>query len=350
MKEVTVSCCLMIVLSVSSPCPTATLIVDLGGGKDFREIQPALDAAADGDTVLVAPGEYVVTEPIDFNRLRTQGGPEIPPLKNITLRSETGPGATVIRRSEEPVGKRCVVIFTNGEDRTSVLDGFWLTGGRGWKRAILGPYGGGVYSSGSSPTVRNCMISGNSAQDWISTDGGTALAGRGGGVYVTGGSPSFANCTISGNSAGHYGSGIYFHDSSPTLTNCIVWGNVGGAETIWSQISPRILYSCIEGNEVWDGEGNINTDPFFVQPGQWENNGTPDDPTDDLWVAGDYQLQPESPCIDTGTSRGVPTTDIEGNGRPCGAGVDMGAYEMGDCPRSTMAFVRGNADGLGNRK
>jgi polygalacturonase len=32
----------------------------------FTAIQPAIDAAADGDTVLVKPGEYVITETINF--------------------------------------------------------------------------------------------------------------------------------------------------------------------------------------------------------------------------------------------------------------------------------------------
>jgi hypothetical protein len=46
----------------------ATLTVDLNGGADYTDIQSAIDAAADGDTVIVKPGEYVITEPINFNR------------------------------------------------------------------------------------------------------------------------------------------------------------------------------------------------------------------------------------------------------------------------------------------
>jgi hypothetical protein len=58
---------------------------------------------------------------------------------------------------------------------------------------------------------------------------------------------------------------------------------------------------------------------------------------------GDWSLQPNSTCIDTGMSDGAPTFDIEGNARPCGAGVDMGAYEIGDCPPLT-AYQRGDAN------
>ena len=52
-----------------SSLTAATLTVDLNGGADYTDIQTAIDAAADGDTVLVKPGEYVITEPINFNRL-----------------------------------------------------------------------------------------------------------------------------------------------------------------------------------------------------------------------------------------------------------------------------------------
>jgi polygalacturonase len=42
----------------------STIVVDLNGGADYTAIQPATDAAAEGYTVLVKPGEYVITEPI----------------------------------------------------------------------------------------------------------------------------------------------------------------------------------------------------------------------------------------------------------------------------------------------
>ena len=38
----------------------ATIVVDIQGGGAFTAIQPALDVANDGDTVLVKPGEYVI--------------------------------------------------------------------------------------------------------------------------------------------------------------------------------------------------------------------------------------------------------------------------------------------------
>ena len=186
-----------------------------------------------------------------------------------------------------------------------------------------GNSGGGMYNrDGSSPTVTNCTFSGNT----------TANEYGGGMCNESNSNPTITNCTFSGNSAGKEGGGMYNFDSSSTLTNCIVWGNspaqiIGGAD---------VEYSDIEGG--WEGVGNIDADPCFV----------------DL-ESEDYGLLPTSPCIDAGDNTAVPadTTDLDGDGDttepiPCdldggcrfvdnpdapdtGNGtppiVDMGAYE-----------------------
>ena len=83
--RITVFVCIVVLAGVCAPCGAATIIVDPSGGGDFIEIQPAIDAAQNGDTVLVKPGEYVITESIDFNRLHESADPNAPPAKNITL-------------------------------------------------------------------------------------------------------------------------------------------------------------------------------------------------------------------------------------------------------------------------
>lgn len=79
--------------------------------------------------------------------------------------------------------------------------------------------------------------------------------------------------------------------------------------------SATVTYSDVQG--VWQGTGNIDTDPLFVEVGFWDPNGTPEDINDDFWVQGDYHLQSQagrwdpnslswvqdavtSPCIDAG--------------------------------------------------
>jgi parallel beta-helix repeat protein len=57
-------------------------------------------------------------------------------------------------------------------------------------------------------------------------------------------------------------------------------------------------------------------DPMFVKPSV--------DPS-----IADFQLLEGSPAIDAGTSPAAPAVDFDGNPRPFGAGIDMGAYEYG---------------------
>ena len=47
-----------IFLLIISPLPAATLTVDLDGGADYTDIQSAIDAAKDGDTVVI--GEFAL--------------------------------------------------------------------------------------------------------------------------------------------------------------------------------------------------------------------------------------------------------------------------------------------------
>ena len=82
-------------------------------------------------------------------------------------------------------------------------------------------------------------------------------------------------------------------------------------------------------------------------PGYRDDNGTPDDATDDAWVGGDFRLSAQSPCINAGDPDTVATpgdTDLAGHARVLCGRVDMGAYEFGmgdgDCDRDVdMADV-----------
>ena len=72
-----------------------------------------------------------------------------------------------------------------------------------------------------------------------------------------------------------------------------------------------MTYSDVRG--AWPGEGNIDTDPLFVNP------------TD-----GDYHLSSPSPCINAGDIRFSPQegeSDIDGDPRVLLGVVDMGADE-----------------------
>ncbi|MHC4521809.1 MAG: right-handed parallel beta-helix repeat-containing protein [Planctomycetota bacterium] len=204
-----------------------TITVGPEGAYDCDTIQAGIDAASDGDTVLAAPGEYIITEPVTFRG------------KAITVRSEAGRGETTIRMGTPADPKRAsVVVFENNEAATSVLEGFTITEGRGcWVAGAGGWVGGGIYFLASSATVRDCTIVQNNA-------------GNGGGVVCEAPcSPILIDCTIAENSAEENVGGLYaVLGASVTLANCIISRNAStqyaGGASCWEG-SALILTNCI---------------------------------------------------------------------------------------------------------
>ncbi len=240
--------------------PAATIRVPL----EVPSLQAAIDAAAAGDTVLVAPGEFVIQEPLTFRG------------KALTLRSETGPAETSIRlQTPKDPDAASVVIFSGGETASAGIEGFTLTGGEG-----MGPRetssGGGVYCSGSSPTLVDLRISGNralaggglschGASSPLVLDcqftGNRAIFIGGGGVYCAGGStPTFLRARIDSNYGRHEGGGVYCQESAPSFINCLIVENeakdTGGGVSCHAASSPRLMNCTIERNRVaWGAEG-----------------------------------------------------------------------------------------------
>ncbi|MCK5802808.1 MAG: fibronectin type III domain-containing protein, partial [Lentisphaeria bacterium] len=85
----------------------------------------------------------------------------------------------------------------SGIDETAVLDGFTITAGLADGIGDMGDVGGGILNENASPTIANCAVVGNTADE------------VGGGVFNVGSSPTFTNCTIGGNTTGDAGGGIY---------------------------------------------------------------------------------------------------------------------------------------------
>jgi predicted outer membrane repeat protein len=158
----------------------------------------------------------------------------------------------------------------------------------------------------------------------------------GGGFYITDSSVlTVTNGTVVGNTAADRGGGIAGEEVGATirLRNTLVHGNragVGYPQVVrLMSATLEVTFCLVEGG--YAGTGNLSGDPGFVNPGAWDDGGTPVDYTDDSWEDGDYHLTSASRARDSGSNSFVgadATTDLDGRARVFNDTVDMGAYEF----------------------
>jgi predicted outer membrane repeat protein len=104
----------------------------------------------------------------------------------------------------------------------------------------------------------------------------------GGGICCDAASPTIINNVISDNFAMSEGGGLYcFNSSYLTVVNTILWANSPPEIGSRSGGTYAITYSDIRGG--WEGQGNIDQDPFFISA-----------------YEGNYNVCSQSPCIDAG--------------------------------------------------
>jgi hypothetical protein len=357
----------VLVLTVVSLCLCANLsgtIINVPA--EYPTIQEGIDAAADEDTVLVAPGTYY--ENIDFN------GKAILVTSNYLFDEDRSwIESTVIEG-----GDAIVVRFTSGEGRNSVISGFTLTHGSycifcdgtsptiQYNRIVdnhVDHWGAGVSCwNGATPLINHNVISRNYAS-W----GGAAVfayysapvivknvmrfnrsqyggaicsawyseayiqenviehnlsTATGGGVHLSSMTPQVINNTIAFNTSPN-GAGVYTVDyATSIITNNIIAFNSDGAGIMAYHGSvPQISYNDVYGNEGGDyeatspGVGDISCDPLFNDPSH-----------------GDLGLTMHSPCIDAAD----PETDVPWYG---GDRRDMGQREFSFLyPGQMLAF------------
>ncbi|MBN1669874.1 MAG: VCBS repeat-containing protein [Kiritimatiellae bacterium] len=329
-------------------------------------IQAAIDAAADGDSVMVTNGVY------DAGGAATPGAAllcRVVCTNAVTIESVEGPAVTSIVGAG-PAGDlavRCVFLGTN-----ALLSGFTLT--NGYTRTAgedIDRAGGGAWASGA--TLTNCVISGNAAYlygggvcegalfdcllsgnaaydgagayraalsdctltanagsryaggacestlDRCTLTANTADVGAGAAysvlnncllsanhAYEDGGATYYGtlnNCTVVANSAGEYCGGVRYS----TVNNCIVYYNNAGTGP--NYYNETFQYSCTLPEP--DGTDNTTNEPVFAD-----------------FAGGDFRLTGDSPCVNAGCNDYAPVgTDLDGNTRIVDATVDMGAYE-----------------------
>lgn len=129
-------------LLLLGPEMLAQATVHVGPGQTYTTIQAGIDAANNGDTVLVAPGTY--NENIDFKG------------KAITVTSSGGAAATIIDGGS--VGP--AVTFKTGETSASTISGFTIQHGGTFNTNGTPVAGstGGILLQNSSPTIASNII------------------------------------------------------------------------------------------------------------------------------------------------------------------------------------------------
>jgi hypothetical protein len=265
----------------------------------FATIQRGIEAAEDGDEVLVALGVYC-------EELRFLG-------KAITVRSIAD--AAII---EAPDG--FAVSFFMGEKSDTILRNFII------RNSYIG-----ILCIDSSPTITNMTIVGNVH--------GAEAYGTGANVFTPDISwtPDIARVPyVTSGSSG-------FH-----ISNSIFWGN-----TRLDAIGFNVSYSCVQRLQPstvggWSvilvGAGNFGEDPLFVDPnhGDYHVRSVRGRywPEHDIWVLDDVT----SPCVDAGS----PTADFSAEPKPNGGRLNVGAHggtayaEMSEAP----FFGDVNGDGV----
>ncbi|MCA9411336.1 MAG: right-handed parallel beta-helix repeat-containing protein [Candidatus Omnitrophica bacterium] len=326
--------------------------------EDYPTIQAAIDAATDGNTVTVMPGDY--EEVILFHG------------KNIRLTS-VDPKTPAMR---DQTALKGIVIFSGTETEKCVLEGFTITESEGVyspsRNRACKPtiqYNAIVHNDSvgiadchglirrnriihNSPGLHRCngVIEENEILSNVNAFGGAfqecggtirrnyiadnvgagvfgpvtnpLFVGRGGGFFFCNGLIE-SNIVVRNRASED---GAAFHRCGGTIRNNTIVNNP-------TQRGQSVFYSCkgsIWNNIIYQGEGVEIEDPLVdsessnpsgcliqgLQTGGSSGNfDLPPLFVDEL--ADDYRLQPHSPCIDRGGDSGA-TEDYDGNPR----GVD----------------------------
>jgi len=217
--------------------PAAVWTVDDDGDADFYTIQEAIDAASDGEEILVYPGTYTGT---GDNVVNMMG-------KEIWLHSSEGPEVTVI----DGEGVRRGIMCDSGETTDTIIEGFTLSNGNApiytdWFSYDYG-LGSGLLAKDSSPTITNCSFENNTVYSEDGGFGGAVFCGIS--DYANSSEINFTNCSFSNNNAQYSGGALYCYYGTYIIDECEFVNNTatyGGAMQMEGGINEGIEVGIVE--------------------------------------------------------------------------------------------------------
>ena len=347
---------------------TSALVAEEIHVYEGESIQAAIDAAVDGDEIIVHPGTYFLDDGLT------------PLGKAIVLRGEDPTDPAIVAATVlDGGGKYNVLICDQKEKPDTVISGFYVTNGG------LPGSAGGIYINDSSPTVSYCVMADNYNGGMRLNDSDARVincvftantAQKGGGLSISYSSPVVMGCLFSNNEASSEGGGIrcqsshtsgpalvvnceFFANSSPyggaaynhgttvdimfigcifientallggggmftfrtlevTATNCTFVHNsafVAGGAMLNDYFATPVVTNCILWGNTPDQICDVTSATTLCYSdieGGWDGYGFANIADDPGFVdppAGEYRLGPGSPCIDAGVNAAVPADE-----------------------------------------
>ena len=200
--------------------------------------------------------------------------------------------------------------------------------------------------AGSFPVFNNCFFEGNTSID------GAAVGYGKPGLWGPPDGATFYRNTIVNNQSSNYCGGININGGSSEIINCTIIDNPngntvngsGGVDVAFSGVT-RIINTIIRGNANFYGAEVLayNSAVFssFSNIKNIGNQGTENIDEDPLFYNSenlDFRLNPESPCIDAGSSN-MGAFSIDNLTDYDGSAPDIGALEGGVLPAITGFVV-----------
>ena len=370
-----------------------TIFVNCNGGGDYTTIQEGINAAINGDTVLVANGIYTGAN----NKNLSWDGY----VKHLAIKSENGYEYCIIDCENDGRG---FLFNETHQTHADIIEGFTIQNAKGtWGGGIKcndaspiiqynritncesgynhikGPGGGILLYKNCEAIVQNNTIDNNLASaDDLAMGGGICCyhnddtnaqpiirnniiynngaledaSGGGGGICIYFSSPIVENNLIYDNYTDWYGGGIHcLHGGNPIIRNNIIIDNNtthpspsgGGISIVGAQ--PLLLNNIVTNNDDYgicylygsvsiqycNVWGNLEGNYYSCSPGIGCVNEDP------LFVdlsSDDFHFQENSSCIDAGTpdttGMNLPPFDLDGNPRIVdGNGDGIAIIDMG---------------------